>query len=109
MISPNSSIVCFKNISVGNNVRISWETILMDTDFHKIKDMKGSILNPPKPIKIGNNVWIGMRASIMKGTHVYDNVIVGARSYLNKPIRESNCLIAGNPAKILKRKVTWTP
>lgn len=108
-ISPNSSIVCFHKIKIGNNVRISWETIMMDTDFHKIMTMEGKVINSPKPIIIGNNVWIGMGASIMKGTNIQDNIIVGAKSYLNRKIEESHCIIGGNPAKVVKTEVDWAP
>lgn len=108
-ISPNSSIVCFKKIKIGKDVRVSWDSILMDTDFHKIVDLKGKVINHPKPIIIGDNVWIGMRVSIMKGAQIKNNIIVGAKSHLNKRIEESNCIIGGNPAKVIKREVSWRP
>jgi hypothetical protein len=66
-ISPQSSVICFKRIVIGNSCRISWEVQLLDTDFHKVKTLTGEYLNPPKDIIIGNHVWIGSRASIMIG------------------------------------------
>lgn len=106
-ISPNSSIVCFKSMRFGDNVRISWETILMDTDFHTIKTLEGEKINPPKEINIGNNVWIGMRATIMKGVTIENNNIIGTNSLVNKSIAGSFQIIAGNPAKVIKKDVDW--
>lgn len=53
-------------------------------------------------IKIGNNVWIGDKASIMGGVTIGDNVIIGAGSIITHDI-PSNSLVAGVPAKILKQ------
>ena len=51
-------------------------------------------------VKIGNNVFIGMKTTILKGVHIGDNVIIGANSLVNKNIPD-NCVVAGNPAKII--------
>ena len=53
-------------------------------------------------IVIGNNVWIGDKATILAGVHVGDNVIVAANAVVTKDI-PSNCVVAGVPAKIVKR------
>jgi len=54
------------------------------------------------PIIIGKNCWIGTNAVILPGVELGDNVIVGAGSIVTKSF-PSNCIIAGNPAKIIKR------
>jgi acetyltransferase-like isoleucine patch superfamily enzyme len=79
---------------------------LHTTDYHKILE-DGRYTNPPKNIHIGSHCWIGLQCLILKGTSIADNVIVGARSLLNKEFPESNAVIAGNPAGIVKRDVTW--
>jgi acetyltransferase-like isoleucine patch superfamily enzyme len=106
-LSPKSTVVCLKKISFGNNVRISWESFIIDGDFHKIKNLEGEVLNHPAEIRIGNNVWIGMKTTIMKGTEVGDNVIIGAGSFVNKKIDGSFQIIAGHPARVVKQNVTW--
>jgi len=108
-ISPDSSVICYKKVSIGNNVRISWETILMDNDFHLIKTMDGKLLNPTSDIKIGDDVWIGMRTTILKGSKVGNQVIIGSGTLLNKAIPGSNQVIAGNPARVIKKGVLWEP
>lgn len=52
---------------------------------------------------IGNNVDIGYGASIIGGITVADNVIVGANSVVNKSIEEASVVVAGTPAKIIRR------
>lgn len=53
-----------------------------------------------RPI-IGNNVVLGASVTIIGGIHIGDNVTVGAGSVVVKDI-PSNCIVAGNPAKIIR-------
>jgi acetyltransferase-like isoleucine patch superfamily enzyme len=53
-------------------------------------------------VKIGNNVWIGDKATILGGVTIGDNVIIGANSVVTHDV-PSNCVAAGNPAKIIKK------
>ena len=52
-------------------------------------------------ICIGNNVFIGMKTTILKGVHIGDNVIIGANSLVNKDV-PNNCVVAGNPARVMR-------
>jgi acetyltransferase-like isoleucine patch superfamily enzyme len=56
-----------------------------------------------KDVIIGKKCWIGMNAIILPGVQLGDNTIVGAGSVVTKPFPDGNILIAGNPAKIIKR------
>ena len=47
---------------------------------------------------IGNNVFIGMQTTILKGVHIGNNVIIGANSLVNTDIPD-NCVAAGNPCR----------
>ena len=51
-------------------------------------------------MSIGNNVFIGMQSTILKGVHIGNNVIIGANSLVNKDIPD-NCVAAGNPCKVI--------
>lgn len=106
-ISPNSCIICQKKIVFGKSCRISWDVQILDTDFHKIKSLTGEILNPPKEIIIGDHVWIGARAMILKGTRIPDDCIVASNSVLTKEIEGNHQIIAGMPAKVVRTGVTW--
>lgn len=90
-------------IEIGNNVTItSGVTILTHGyDWSVIMNKyDGQMYASSGKVKIGNNVFIGTKATILKGVEVGDNVIIGANSLVNKNI-PSNVVVAGNPAKVI--------
>lgn len=108
-ITGRSSIVCQKEITFGDDCLLSWDILIMDTDFHHIMNMNGEVVNQPRPIHIGNHVWIGCRNTILKGVTISDDVIVSANSTLTKSVAESNCVLGGSGKElaVLKRGITW--
>lgn len=101
------TIICKKNIIFDDDVLTSWEILIMDTDFHfsvNIDTNQHSIMD--KPIYIGKNVWIGTKAVILKGSHIADGCIIGAYALVSRKFEECNCVIAGNPAIIVKKNHT---
>ena len=56
------------------------------------------------PIIIGENVWIGSHVRICKGVTIGDNSVVAANSVVTKDV-PANCIVAGNPAKIVKTEI----
>ena len=103
-----SSIRCHKNITIGNNVNIGADCIIMDSDAHSInyKDRRDSLgldkkNKIDKPIIIEDDVLIGTRCIIMKGVTIGARSIIGAGSVVTKNI-PSDCIAAGNPAKVIK-------
>lgn len=109
MITGNSEIICQKSITFGDDCLLSWDILIMDTDFHHVLDDKGNSINSPKPIKIGNHVWIGCRNTILKGVTIADHNIVSANSTITKSLLESGCVIGGHGKSvgILKRGIDW--
>lgn len=57
---------------------------------------------PPKPVTIGKNCWIGMNSIVLPGVTLGDGTVVGAGSVVTKSFPHGYCIIAGNPATILK-------
>lgn len=106
-ISAESSIVCVNRITIGKNSLLSWDILIMDTDFHKIYDKTGLQFNVSKPIIIGEKVWIGCRCLILKGVQIPNNSIIAANTTITKEIKGENLILGGNPIKILKSEVTW--
>ena len=64
-------------------------------------EIRNKGLEYAKPIKVGNNVWIGGNVCVMPGVTIGDNVVIGAGSVVNKDI-PSNCVAVGNPCKVIK-------
>ena len=95
---------------IGNNCMFSTEIRIYATDSHAIYSIDdGKVLNIGKVITIGNHVWIGRRVNLLKNTKINDNSIVGFGSVVTKEFTEQNVVIAGFPAKIIKRGVNWSP
>ncbi|NNJ93081.1 MAG: acyltransferase [Gammaproteobacteria bacterium] len=107
-MTAESSIICHEKISFGNDVLISWDTLIMDCDFHKIYDERQQVINEDKPVVIGNKVWIGCRCLILKGVAIADGVIVAAASTVSKSIDSSSSIIAGSPAQKVKENISWS-
>lgn len=108
-ISAESSIIAKSIISIGDDVLISWDSLIMDSDFHDIYDCSENRINPPMPIIIGNKVWIGCRTVILKGVTIADGVVVAATSTVTRPILSPNSIVGGNPARIIREKIKWKP
>lgn len=106
-VSAESSIICFERISLGDNCLISWDNLIMDTDFHKIKKFNGTITNKDREIVIGNNVWMGCRSTVLKGSIIGNNIVIAASSNIFNKIDGDNQVIGGNPAKVLKTDIIW--
>jgi acetyltransferase-like isoleucine patch superfamily enzyme len=106
-ITSSTSIVCFKKIVFGDDCLLSWDILLIDTDFHQIILTDNTLPNYENDIIIGNRNWIGCRTTILKGTVLLDNNVIGANSLLNKKYNCSNKLIAGNPAVQIKEIKGW--
>ncbi len=57
---------------------------------------------PPKPITLGEGCWIGMNATVLPGVVLGPRTIVGAGAVVTKSFPEGNCVIGGNPARVIK-------
>lgn len=106
--SSGSSVVCYKQIDIGNECRISWDSQIMDTDFHKIFNVDSMQINPDKEIRLGNNCWIGNHSLVCKGTKLGNMVVLASNSMVNKEIPDNNVILAGSPARIVKTSIYWT-
>lgn len=91
------SITAFNEVIIGNNVRVGANCVIADGDFH-LDDPR---ISNPKPINIGNNVWLGYGVVVMKGVTIGENTIIGLNSVVTKDI-PSNCIAAGNPCIVKK-------
>lgn len=108
-----ATIYARKGIHIGKNTCIGGNCKILDNDFHPIeaetrnellRDANGgdSNLVPSKEIYIGKNCFIGCNSIILKGTVLGDGCVVGAGAVVCGKF-EDNCVIAGNPARIIKR------
>ncbi|WP_314294225.1 acyltransferase [Fusobacterium periodonticum] len=95
-------------IEIGEDCMLSYDIEIRNTDSHKIYDKNtNERINEGSSINIGNHVWLGMRAVILKGVNIGHNSIVAAGSIVTKDVK-ANTIVSGNPAKQIKENVYWT-
>lgn len=101
------TLICFKNITFGSGVLVSWDTMIMDTDFHQTIDLSSNVIKEKEGvIKIGNNCWICYGATILKNTFIPDGVIVSSKSLVKGIFYDENSIIGGIPARCIKKEIT---
>lgn len=96
-----------KKVEIGERCLFSDKIVFRTGDSHSILNFMGERLNPAKDIIIGNHVWIGQQVIVLKGAHVGNESIIGTRALVTGKDFEDNVIIAGSPAKVVKRDVTW--
>ena len=89
-------------ITIGNDVQITRGVTILTHgyDWSVLKATYGEVLGSSGGVNIGDNVFVGMYTTILKGVRIGNNVIVGANSLVNKNVPD-NCVVAGNPAEVI--------
>ncbi|MCU0473444.1 MAG: acyltransferase [Bacteroidales bacterium] len=90
-------IGAFKYIKIGKNVRSGANVLITDSDWHPEDSRSGS----PRPVIIGENVWLGGNSVVLKGVNIGENAVIGANSVVTKNI-PANVIAAGNPCKVIR-------
>lgn len=121
-IGYGSVIACISTIRIGKGTAIAHNVTIIDNNNHPThpEDRK-MMYNAPwdsplrnwnysssAPIKIGENVWVGTGSRLHKGITVGDNSIIAANAMVTKDVPE-NCIVAGNPAKVVKENIQNEP
>lgn len=98
-------IVVQGKVSIGNYTRLGTFVEIIDHDHGILRGQR--IMNQPstiKEIQIGEDVWIGSGAIILKGVTIGDGAVIGANSIVTKDIPEY-MIAVGSPAKVIKERI----
>ena len=98
------------SLQIGEDCMFSDNVTIWCADGHALIDKKtGDVINlPPSCLKIGNHVWVGYGAKIIKNAELPDNSVLSAFSLLTKKYTEKNIVLGGTPAKIIKTNIAWS-
>lgn len=127
-IEPGFICVFGSNITIGNNFYANYNVQLLDPNKIEIGDdvllapnvilsTAGHPVDPAlrkqglefaKPIKIGNNVWIGAGAIVLPGVTIGDNSVIGAGAVVTRDI-PANCVAVGVPARVMRSNLSCPP
>jgi acetyltransferase-like isoleucine patch superfamily enzyme len=95
-LNRGTEIVAARQVTIGHDCKIARDVIIMDTDQHALPHRE----LVAEPVTIGDRVWIGARAIILKGVHVGDDAVVAAGSVVTKPV-PARSVVGGVPARVL--------
>jgi acetyltransferase-like isoleucine patch superfamily enzyme len=88
-LNRNSEVVAWSEVSIGRDCMIGWDVLIMDTDQHPLPGR--GLAN--RPVHIGDRVWIGARATILKGVTIGDDAIVGAGAIVTHDVPPGTTVI----------------
>jgi acetyltransferase-like isoleucine patch superfamily enzyme len=95
----------YEEISIGRECVIADRAMFIDFD-HITADPEQAIRKQglySKPVRVGNNVWIGYGASILRGVTIGDGAVVGTNAVVTKDV-PANAVVGGAPAKVLRMR-----
>ncbi len=105
LLNENCTVYSRSSISIGDDCAISWGVRIMDTDFHVLVK-EGERCNESSPVRIGDHVWIGSNATILKGVSIGDDAVIGASSVVTRDVPDGS-VVAGNPARTIQEDTNW--
>ena len=95
-------------VTLGKDCMLSSGIVIRAADGHTIFDINSKLpINSAKPIILGDHIWVGANVTILKGTKIPSNTIIGTGSLISKEFIEEYSVIAGIPAKVIKTGVNW--
>lgn len=98
-IVNGTEIICREKVTIGKKCLIGSRCTIVDSDFHSINpsDRTGGLT---LPVTLGDNVWLGLGVTILKGVTIGNDAVVGAGSIVTKDIPPGG-IAGGNPARII--------
>ena len=97
-INSNAVILAAERITMGEGILVSRDVFIYDSDHHPIVNEAGEQINPPRPVMIGNHVWIGLKCTLLRGTKIGDGAVIAANSLVGGKIK-AGTMASGNPAR----------
>jgi acetyltransferase-like isoleucine patch superfamily enzyme len=104
-INARVSFYCAQQIVIARDTLISWDATIIDNDFHELRDAEHNWINPPAAIHVGERAWVGFGATIAKDTRLAPGTVIGAGAVVRGEFAEANCVLTGNPARLVRRGV----
>jgi hypothetical protein len=105
ILNAHVRIIAMNAVHVGNDCAISWGVQLLDDDLHRLT-IAGKARPHGAPIHLGDRVWLGTGATVLKGVAVGDGAVVAAGSVVTSDVPD-RALVAGVPAKVIATDAEW--
>jgi acetyltransferase-like isoleucine patch superfamily enzyme len=105
VLGQECTISAYQHVSIGEQCIVADRVMMIDFD-HNVAEVERPIRTQgiyKREVRVGNNVWIGYGAQILRGVSVGDNAIVGASAVVTKDV-PANAVVAGTPARVIRMR-----
>jgi acetyltransferase-like isoleucine patch superfamily enzyme len=109
VLGQECTISAFQHVSIGRECVVADRVMLIDFD-HGIVEVDRPIRLQgiyKRDVRVGNNVWIGYGACILRGTTVGDNAVIGTNAVVTRDV-PANAIVGGVPARLIRMRETPT-
>ncbi len=103
--NKNCMISCSKGIEIDDGALLGWNVNIRDADGHDVSWYEKE--NKCSKVSIGRHVWLASYVTILKGVSIKDGCVIAYNSCVVKPILQTNALIAGYPARVVREDIIW--
>lgn len=104
-LNHGTTLHCRRSITIGRRCAIAWGVNITDSDHHVIE---AGAVPYDQPVVIGDDVWVGLGAIILKGVTIGDGAVIAAGAVVTRDV-PAQALVAGCPAATVKEGVSWRP
>ena len=102
--NEGSSLSCYSTTTIGSGCAVASGVRILDSDVHTLIRQDGE--SPHSPVHIGDRCWIGTGALILKGARLNDGSVVAAGAVVTSEV-PAHSLVAGVPARVVRKDVDW--
>jgi tetrahydrodipicolinate N-acetyltransferase len=100
-----TKLLCAREIMIGAFCTFSWDVQVLDNDFHALT-VDGVEQPSAAPVRIGDRVWLGTRAVVLKGVTIGDGAVVAAGAVVTRDV-PAGAVVGGLPATVIGRADSW--
>ena len=98
-------LLCRQEVTVGEHCTLSWDVTVTDSDFHALV-VDGEQQPADGPVRLGDRVWVGTRAVVLKGVTIGDDAVVAAGAVVTRDV-PAGSVVAGVPARVVRTVDGW--
>ncbi len=110
IVHARLSVIEGTRLRIGAGSLLAYDIEVRTGDSHSIVDAAtGQRLNPAADVDIGERVWIGARAMLLKGARVPPDSVVAAGAVVTRAFPQGGVVLAGHPARVLREGIRWLP
>ncbi len=105
VLGQECTISAFQHVSIASQCILADRVMLIDFD-HASNDVERPIREQgiyKRDVRVGNNVWVGYGACLLRGVTVGDNSIIGSLAVVTRDVDE-NAVVGGSPARVLRMR-----